>query len=95
MFASYHVYEHASGSHDISTEEYHVPAHVQEHIDYITPGVRLRTRRAEATQNLAKRGNIDRNRVKPFVSNLKNAPHPNSTTCSIWVTADCTRGENT
>lgn len=92
MFAEYHVWEHTSGSHDISTEEYHIPAHVQEHIDYVTPGVRLRVKRAEATRNLSKRGAIDKNRVKPFITQLKAYPHPNSTTCSMYVTADCTRG---
>lgn len=93
MFAEFYVWEHSSGSFDISTEEYHVPAHVKEHIDYVTPGVRLRTRRAEATHNLNKRTNLDKNRVKPFITQLPGFPHPNSTTCSIYVTADCTRGQ--
>lgn len=93
MFAEFYVWEHSSGSFDISTEEYHVPAHVKEHIDYVTPGVRLRTRRAEATQNLNKRASTDKNRVKPFITQLPGFPNPNSTTCSIYVTADCTRAQ--
>jgi tripeptidyl-peptidase-1 len=30
--------------------------------------------------------------VKPFITQLKGFPHPNSTTCATYVTADCTRG---
>ncbi|KAL9113006.1 MAG: hypothetical protein Q9227_002871 [Pyrenula ochraceoflavens] len=38
----YHVYEHGrSGRTQVGCEEYHVPGHVQEHIDYITPGLKL------------------------------------------------------
>lgn len=92
MFAEYHVWEHSSGSHDISTEEYHVPAAISEHIDYVTPGVRLRSRRAEVTRNLKKRAG-DNKRVKPLITQLAGFPHPNSTTCSIYVTAECTRGQ--
>ncbi|KAB5571736.1 putative Tripeptidyl-peptidase sed1 [Coniochaeta sp. 2T2.1] len=90
IFAEFHVWEHVSGSHDISVEEYHVPVRIKEHIDYISPGVRLRTRRVEATTNVNKRG-IDKNRVKPFITQLPGFPNPNSTTCSMYVTADCTR----
>ncbi|KAK6516966.1 hypothetical protein TWF506_006846 [Arthrobotrys conoides] len=39
---SYHVYEHSrSGRLNIACDEYHIPHHVQQHIDYITPGIKL------------------------------------------------------
>ncbi|KAI4726541.1 aorsin [Aureobasidium sp. EXF-10728] len=38
----YHVYEHAtSGGKNVACDEYHVPEHLSEHIDYITPGIKL------------------------------------------------------
>jgi tripeptidyl-peptidase-1 len=38
----YHVYEHtATGKANIACEQYHVPEAVQEHVDYITPGIKL------------------------------------------------------
>ena len=90
LFADFYVWEHDSGAHDISTEAYHVPSHIREHIDYVTPGVRLRSKRAEATSNLEKRApNVGQ--VKPFITQLPGFPHPNSSTCSLYVTADCTR----
>jgi tripeptidyl-peptidase-1 len=38
----YFQYEHeATGSLHVACDEYHVPLHLSEHIDYITPGVKL------------------------------------------------------
>ncbi|KAK8095052.1 hypothetical protein PG997_001737 [Apiospora hydei] len=42
LAADYHVYEHEdSGAQTVACEEYHVPKHIQEHIDYVTPGIKL------------------------------------------------------
>jgi tripeptidyl-peptidase-1 len=42
LHTTYHVYEHSgSGIRNIACTAYHVPRHVQEHIDYITPGIKL------------------------------------------------------
>lgn len=37
--AEYHIYEHQSGKMHVGCEEYSVPAHLVDHIDYVTPGV--------------------------------------------------------
>ncbi|KAI9711500.1 MAG: hypothetical protein M1820_002063 [Bogoriella megaspora] len=38
----YSVYEHGvTGRKHIACDEYHIPAHVQKHVDYVTPGLRL------------------------------------------------------
>lgn len=37
----YHVYENAGGRTTVACDEYHVPSHIQRHVDYITPGVKL------------------------------------------------------
>ncbi|TVY83605.1 Tripeptidyl-peptidase sed1 [Lachnellula suecica] len=38
----YHVYEHVeTGKPTVACDEYHVPALIQEHVDYITPGIKL------------------------------------------------------
>lgn len=67
-----------------------IPSHIRDHIDYITPGTRLRQRntRVEKNAKLAKRGE---NTVKPLITQLPGFPHPNATNCDIYVTADCTR----
>lgn len=75
---------------DVATEEYHVPGHIQEHIDYITPGSRLRQRKM-------KRANLDalQKRVvaKPLITQLPGYPNPNASVCDVYVTAECTRGK--
>lgn len=96
LFAEFFMWEHIeSGDHDISTEEYHVPERLREHVDYVTPGVRLRTKRDAHKQKLhdvQKRSGHD-NIARPFLTQLSGFPHPNSSTCSVYVTAECTRSE--
>lgn len=42
LSTQYHVYEHAAtGKSTVACDKYHVPAHIQEHVDYITPGIKL------------------------------------------------------
>ncbi|KAI5928203.1 peptidase S8/S53 domain-containing protein [Camillea tinctor] len=42
LMADYHVWEHLdTGVKNIACEEYHVPRDVKQHIDYITPGIKL------------------------------------------------------
>lgn len=79
-----------SGTHDISSEEYHVPTHIQEHIDYITPGTRLRQRNMRAAHG----GELEKRRLRaqPLITKLPGFPHPNASVCDIYVTAECTRG---
>ena len=37
--AEYHRYEHSSGKPHVACTEYHIPAHVRPHVDFITPTV--------------------------------------------------------
>lgn len=76
----------------MSTESYHVPSGIQEHIDYVTPGTRLRTRAHAGKEKKMKRSGFKDDVFRPFITKLPAFPEPNSTTCSIYVTADCTRG---
>ncbi|KAK8108298.1 uncharacterized protein PG998_010311 [Apiospora kogelbergensis] len=44
LAARYHIYEHEdSGARTVACEKYHVPKLIQEHIDYITPGIKLKS----------------------------------------------------
>jgi tripeptidyl-peptidase-1 len=89
LVAEFHIWEHASGTHDISSEEYHVPTHIQEHIDYVTPGSRLRQRKIKA----APVGKLEKRLgAHPLITQLPAFPNPNASTCDIYVTAECTRG---
>ena len=44
VLAEFHHYQHtATGNINVGCDEYHVPRHVQKHVDYITPGLKLLT----------------------------------------------------
>ena len=97
LFAEFYVWEHSSsGSRDISAEEYHIPASIQEHIDYVTPGTRLRARdlgkRSWSTEFQKRSGSDYLLHPTPHITKLDAFPNPNSTTCDLYVTAECTRG---
>ncbi|KUJ20186.1 subtilisin-like protein [Mollisia scopiformis] len=41
LLTEYHLYEHVDGQTTAACESYHVPKYIQEHLDYITPGIKL------------------------------------------------------
>ncbi|EFQ35648.1 Pro-kumamolisin [Colletotrichum graminicola] len=87
IYSDFYIWEHQDGSQDIATEEYHIPIHVREHIDYVTPGTRLRSRsNIHPGSGKAKRGH-----VKPAITPLPGFPSLNATTCDTYITAECTR----
>lgn len=89
LYSDFFIWEHPDGSQDIGTERYHVPARIREHIDYVTPGTRLRSRGAAGPKKeKPKRGN-----VTPAITPLAAFPNPNSTSCDKYVTAECTRSK--
>jgi tripeptidyl-peptidase-1 len=102
--ADYHVYEHeASGSQNIACDEYHLPGHVQEHVDYVTPGIKLLqgTGKAELKKAKAKRagGHLPpSSHVGKFVKHIseeditsKKARRATAASCNSVFTPDCTR----
>jgi len=50
LVAEFYVWEHISGTHDVSSEEYHVPTISRNISDYVTPGTRLRQRNIKAAR---------------------------------------------
>ncbi len=101
LVTDYYLWEHSSGAHkDIACEEYHVPAHIQEHIDYVTPGIRMRANgaqkrdvKADSAIHFPATSPSARNAINKF-SIIGNGSYPgvNSTSCSNFITADCIRG---
>lgn len=62
----YYHYEHGpTGKKTVACDEYHVPAHIQEHVDYITPGLRLMAGgKSSRAPDLAKRGALNIGPIK-------------------------------
>ncbi|PTB37277.1 hypothetical protein M441DRAFT_72569 [Trichoderma asperellum CBS 433.97] len=99
LITDFYFWEDSTGSHrDIACDEYHVPTHIQEHIDYATPGIRMREngalkrklkKRREHVPGLAD-GPMAKNNIA-YISAANDIPGVNSTTCSTVITADCIR----
>ena len=85
-------------------ERYHVPAHVQEHIDYITPGIKLFTTGGKVLtgEKIEKRG-LGRGRSYKHPPILEPLPRPVAQVmadvaagsldiCSAVISPDCVKG---
>ncbi|KAH8817299.1 Pro-kumamolisin, activation domain-containing protein [Xylogone sp. PMI_703] len=100
LVADFYLWETSSGEHkDIACEEYHVPAHVQQHIDYVTPGIRMRSNSVQK-RSIKTKPAIHFPATRPSANNTLSSfsiigngtfPGVNSTSCSSFVTADCIR----
>lgn len=43
MFADFYIFEHeTTGTKNVAVDEYHLPQEIQEHVDFITPGIKMR-----------------------------------------------------
>lgn len=108
LYTEFHVYEHtATGTENIAAEEYHVPSQVREHIDYITPGIRLRVdpgkakqlKRRSMAEGLRKRGVTAMNTGAVPIQDVRgNARLPTLPTltranCDRYVTNQCVRSK--
>ena len=57
----YHVYEHEpTGNTNIACDEYHVPEHIKDHIDFVVPGLKLISGgKGSSGRELSKRGKTE------------------------------------
>lgn len=106
IFADFYVFEHATtGTKNVAVDEYHLPLDIQEHVDYITPGIKMRTDPRELKKLKQKRQpKVPMKRdVRPtyFDDGQKPASAiPNFSTalltpqnCDLYVTAACMRSQ--
>ncbi|KAK3314311.1 alkaline serine protease [Apodospora peruviana] len=102
LFTDYYVFEHlATGTKNVACDEYHIPGHIRGHIDYITPGIRLRAdpgkvkklKRDEQMKQLENRGvRASHTGLLPIKNALlPTLPPLNSSVCDKYVTPECIR----
>ncbi|KAF7959745.1 hypothetical protein EAE96_001354 [Botrytis aclada] len=94
--AQYYTYEHSSTDEIAAAcDEYHLPAHVQPHVDYITPGVKLISTKKKTT---SKRSVLGGSKGKghgplrrPKSSSGRYSHHNSSSlaTCDEIITPEC------
>lgn len=104
LYTQFYVYEHRrTGTQNVACDEYHIPAHIREHIDYITPGIRLRVepgrakkaKREHQVQQMRKRGvkAMNTGAVPIPEAILPYLPQLNSSVCNVYVTNQCIRSK--
>jgi tripeptidyl-peptidase-1 len=93
LHTEYYVYEHSStGNVMAACDSYHVPHHVQEHLDYVTPGIRLLATRNQ--NNNRKRANASFGSKKVILPESHAGPdvvggNSTLTGCDTLVTPAC------
>lgn len=108
----YHVYEHTeTGKTTVACDEYatcfltsktsnsfryHIPPHIQQHVDYITPSIKLFTPQRRGSARRAVEGHIERRDFKlpPLLKDLGMTLEallaiPELLVCSVAVTPAC------
>ncbi|KAH8883036.1 alkaline serine protease [Thozetella sp. PMI_491] len=107
LYTDFYFYEHTqTGSKGLASEEYHLPAHIAEHVDYITPGIRLRRDPTEVAK-LKRRGQeslVEKRAVVPSNTGIMEIPEAmkqsasgespfNSSVCDVYVSQVCIRNQ--
>ncbi|KAK3357858.1 peptidase S8/S53 domain-containing protein [Lasiosphaeria hispida] len=96
-FFEYHSRRGNSGR-AVAAEAYHVPLELRQHIDYITPGIRLRAELAlEPKHGSIRKGAPNKRTVRTGASLVADADTPlpllNSTACDYYLTTACIRAQ--
>ncbi|EFW99720.1 protease s8 tripeptidyl peptidase [Grosmannia clavigera kw1407] len=97
-----YLHDGAAGQALVGVEQYHLPGHIQEHVDYVTPGVKAvvmdlerRQKRSttskkmkakRVTQTLARNA---RRKLRPFPRNVGDVTAANLTACDTVLTPAC------
>ncbi|TGO42774.1 hypothetical protein BHYA_0005g00390 [Botrytis hyacinthi] len=96
--AQYYTYEHSSTDEIAAAcDEYHLPAHVQPHVDYITPGVKLISTKKKSASKRSILGGSKGKDYEPLrrpKSSSGSYSHHNSSslaTCDEVITPECIR----
>ncbi|ORY14368.1 peptidase S8/S53 domain-containing protein [Clohesyomyces aquaticus] len=93
LHTEFHEYKHRQTGHAIAAcDQYHVPKHVQRHIDYITPGIRG-ARISQSLQKRGFRGGKSAGWLPPKIKPTAYRPQNDSdlSKCDVVITPACLR----
>ncbi|KAG4436952.1 hypothetical protein IFR05_007565 [Cadophora sp. M221] len=98
LHTKYHLYEHESEGHmTTACESYHLPQNIQQHIDYITPGIKLFAPQ-KRSRSLSSRtfNDISSPSIKIDLDKSTHSGFPPTaagelSTCHRWITPACIR----
>lgn len=92
LHTEFYDYEDSeTGDRNIATDKYHVPKHIQDHVDYITPGIRfpfLRSPEKAKTKRSTSRKLTNTYQSRPAPPRIHGSA-ANATGCDKTITPDC------
>ncbi|KAE8444410.1 hypothetical protein EG329_000610 [Mollisiaceae sp. DMI_Dod_QoI] len=95
LLTEYHLYEHVDGHVTPACESYHVPKYIQEHLDYITPGIRLLAPNKRHTKRRVDVSSSNKGHASPPLKKIDVLVSNNSvddvSNCDILITPACIR----
>jgi len=92
LTTEYYDFEHTdSGFVTAACDEYHLPKHVQKHVDYVTPGIKL-----FYPGKVSKKRELEKRKSKSMIVNLPRPaatpPNPSDlSTCDTYITPACVK----
>ncbi|KAL2067873.1 hypothetical protein VTL71DRAFT_15971 [Oculimacula yallundae] len=92
LHTKYHVYEHETEGQMLpACESYHVPKHIQEHIDYITPGIKLFAPKKRSLSSRTFSGTPSHSIKTTSHSGFPPTAAGELSMCHRWITPACIR----
>ena len=89
LHTEFHEFEHVHNQRLApACDRYHVPEHIQQHVDYITPGVRPGATMSKRMQPLDRKRSAQPLHHRPTHA-MPSHPHTNLDTCDITITPAC------
>ncbi|KAI9667642.1 MAG: hypothetical protein M1821_000459 [Bathelium mastoideum] len=106
LYTDYHIFEHRmKGDMAVACDQYHLPKHVREHVDFITPGIHVGHLRMYPDDNVSSRKELKKRKDQKFRKRLTGYPikvskkhspaapmaHNSSdlSTCDVAITPAC------
>ncbi|KAI1455382.1 Pro-kumamolisin, activation domain-containing protein [Annulohypoxylon moriforme] len=92
----YHIYQHRdTRSQKVACEEYHLPSHIREHVDYVTPGIKLilgtEDKKLAASRKQKRDSHLTKGANSPLPLPPPELNSTNLTTCDTVMTIPCIR----
>lgn len=96
LAAEYHIFQHSATEEDhIGCDEYHLPQHIREHVDFVFPSVSFAKVKETRGEKLEKKWSsvVRESTISPYIQPAPKLMTPNDLELPCWsaVTPDCIR----
>ncbi|KAL9095883.1 MAG: hypothetical protein Q9165_001880 [Trypethelium subeluteriae] len=106
LYTKYHIFEHRANGHlSLGCDEYHLPKHVREHVDFVTPGIHVGHLRMHQNDGVSSSSTLKKRKYQKLLKRQTGYPikvskkhHPfarissnasDLSTCDVAITPAC------